>query len=229
MSLLQFLRDRLMAEWRCKLWLTLILNLLVCVPYYYLQHNHFFPATVMRPTVLDSAIPFAPEAVWLYLSIYLFMPIAPLLSADRRQLVKYGIGMATLALVASIVFVFWPTWCERPRMAKPNFGYQLLTAADNPYHAFPSLHAAFTVFSLLCALRLASELRFSVYWKALLMFWAGLILWGTLATKQHVLFDLAGGSLLAIVVYFITVRKVASPVSICSNPVFGAGSTNQQL
>jgi len=210
--------SRLRAEWRFKLFLIVALNLAVCVPYYILQRNHFFPATLMPPSSLDLLIPFSPGAVWLYLSLYLFMPIGPLLMVDRRQLVHYGIAMAAMAFVASVVFAFWPTICQRPPVTHANAGYRLLTGIDNPYHAFPSLHAAFAVFSALCGELVWRELRSSLLWRMAWWIWCGLILYATLATKQHVAADILAGSILSVGIYFCTLGKNTSLEKICSKP-----------
>src|SRR5438270_730690 len=60
---------RLKTELALKLVLLVALNLWVYVPYLFLQRHQFFPATMMRPGVLDQWIPFLPQTVWIYLSI----------------------------------------------------------------------------------------------------------------------------------------------------------------
>jgi len=217
---------RLRSEWRLKLWLTIGLNLGVCAPYYFLQQHHFFPATLMRPTALDEAVPFLPAAVWLYLSIYLLMPIPPLLMTSRSQLARYAVGMAAMSLLADVVFLWWPTVCERPTAAQADFAYNLLTQIDNPFDAFPSLHAAFAVFTALCADLLLRESQSSTLWRCGLWTWVALILWATLATRQHVAVDLLAGAALAILSYLLTIGRVASRASICSTA--GVPSTNAQ-
>jgi len=62
--------------WRGKLVLATLLTLWVSVPYYSLQHAVFFPVRVMQPGPIDRAIPFAEETAWLYLSLYLLLPLA---------------------------------------------------------------------------------------------------------------------------------------------------------
>lgn len=196
------LLQRLRTEWRLKLAVTIFLNLWVGIPYYGLQHVHFFAETVMRAGIVDQSIPFAPNAVWLYLSLYLLMPIAPLLMQRREELMRYAGGMAGATFLATIVFIFWPTICLRPEVPSPSGAYPLLVAIDRPFHAFPSLHACFAVYSVLCA-RITG---FPLWSRLILWTWAALIAYGALATKQHVFIDLIAGGILGCFAFYVAFR-----------------------
>lgn len=179
-----------------KLVLMVVLNLLVYVPYLLLQRHHFFPAKNMPPTFFDRMIPFSDQAVWLYLSIFLLMPVGPFLMNNRNQIFRYAVGIFLISLCANIIFIFWPTSCPRPDVQGTIPAYQMLTTIDNPFHAFPSLHAAFAVYSALCGALVLRELNVSRLWRIILGLWVFMILYATLATKQHVLVDIIAGSTL---------------------------------
>jgi len=83
----------------------------------------------------------------------------------------------------------------------------MLIGIDNPFHAFPSLHAAFAIFSALCADRVLREMRSNGLWRSCIWIWAGLILFATLATKQHMMADIVAGSILAFGVYLCVFNK----------------------
>ena len=199
--------DRLLAEWRLKLALLLALNAWVYLPYYYLQRNHFFPAITMPASPLDRWIPFWSGAVWIYFSVYLLMPIGPFLMNQRKQLLRYAAGIALIGAIADVVFVFWPTVCPRPDPSEANAVYQTLIAIDTPFHAFPSLHAAFAVYSALCAIQVLREVNGKRLWRAVPWIWAFLILAATLLTKQHVVADIVAGSGLGFGGYFLAFRE----------------------
>jgi hypothetical protein len=191
---------RLRAWLGLKLLLLVLLSLWVYVPYLYLQKHHFFAVTVMPEGALDHMIPFASGATWLYLSIYLLIPIGPFLMKEHGQILRYATGIVLTGLCADIIFIFWPTVCIRPGILGTNAAYQFLTTIDNSYHAFPSLHAAFAAYSALCGGMMMRELgRRAV--QAGLWLWAGLILYATLATKQHVTADIIAGAALGFGVY----------------------------
>ena len=88
----------------------------------------------------------------------------------------------------------------RPVAAPEHTAYALLVGVDRPTNSFPSLHAGLSVYSLLFIARVLRDdplrslrlapLRIGVPWIAL-------ILYSTLATKQHWAVDLPAGALLA--------------------------------
>ena len=168
--------DRLRSELKLKMFLTVALNLWMFLPYHFLQWHHFFPSIVMPESFCDRLIPFSDRAVWIYLSIYLLMPVGPFLMKDRGEIGRYALGVGLIGVLADFVFIFWPTWCPRPPAAGVNPLYRMLIGIDNPFHAFPSLHAAFAIFSALCADRVLREMRSNGLWRSCIWIWAGLIL-----------------------------------------------------
>jgi PAP2 superfamily len=175
--------DRLCFNLPLKLVLLVALNLWVYGPYLFLQRHHFFPATPMPSSFLDRLIPFSAQAVWLYLSIYLLMPLGPFLMNRRAQLLRYALGIMFISLLADVFFIFRPTLSPRPQGVEANFAYQALTKIDNSYHAFPSLHAAFAVYSALCGAAVLREYGSRRFWRIGLWLWVALILYATLATR----------------------------------------------
>lgn len=192
---------RLQSELALKLILVVVLNLWVYLPYLFLQRHHFFPATNMPASFFDRMIPFSDQAVWLYLSIYLLMPVGPFLMNSRRQIFRYAIGIVLISLLANAIFLFWPTSCLRPDVQGANVAYQTLITIDNSFHAFPSLHSAFAVYSALCGGLVLREIGSRRFWRFSLWLWAALILYATLATKQHVVADIIAGSALGLGIY----------------------------
>lgn len=205
--------SRLRACLGLKLVLLVVLNLWVYVPYHFLQRYQFYPGTEIPASILDSLIPFSDHMVWLYLSIYLLMPIGPFLMTGRPQLIRYAVGIALISLLADLVFFFWPTTCPRPVVEAVNPAYRLLVLIDNPFHAFPSLHAAFAVYSALCLELLWRELRGGWFWRGGVWAWTFLILMATLATSQHMIVDLVAGSVLAIGVFYCVVKPRTARVN----------------
>jgi membrane-associated phospholipid phosphatase len=188
--------DRLKSEWALKLILLFVLNFWVYAPYLFLQRHHFSPTTTMPLSFCDRLIPFLPQTVWIYLSIYFLMPIGPFLMNKRQQILHYALGIILISLFADIIFLFWPTSCPRPNAVGTNAIYQALISMDNSFHAFPSLHAAFAVYSAMCGGLVMRELSNSRFWQICLWLWAFLILLATLTTKQHVVLDIIAGSML---------------------------------
>jgi len=124
----------------------------------------------------------------------------PAFSTSRQQLRRYTAGMTMMFLIAGICFFLWPIDYPRPALpADAPWIYRTITLVDKPINSLPSLHAGLTVFTLLYAARIFSDLPKRRRYALLMLgwFWAAIILYGTLATKQHYLADLPPGALLA--------------------------------
>ncbi|HVU27018.1 MAG TPA: phosphatase PAP2 family protein [Verrucomicrobiae bacterium] len=188
--------SRLKSEWLLKIIFLFTLNLWVYAPYLFLQRHHFFPTTTMPSSFCDRLIPFLPQTVWIYLSIDFLMPIGPFLMNRRQQIFRYAFGIVLIGAIADVIFLFWPTSCPRPNAGGTNAVYQTLVSIDNSFHAFPSLHAAFAVYSAMCGTMVMRELSNSKIWQIVFWLWVFLILLATLTTKQHVILDILGGSAL---------------------------------
>jgi hypothetical protein len=171
------------------------------VPYYALQRFALFPATIMAPTALDDRIPFTEGAVWLYLSLFLLIPLAPLFVAPGPPVGRYVAGVAAIGLVSHLCFLFWPTAVARPAVAAPGFPYAVVVGADRPVNAYPSLHASLAVYSALWGHALLRGARGAAWWRAGLWAWTLAVLYGALAIRQHVVTDLLAGAALGTAVF----------------------------
>src|SRR6185295_988673 len=84
----------------------------------------------------------------LYLSLWLYVSLAPALLTDRRELASYGIATVVLSTIGLTIFLLWPTavptsdiiWSQHPSFA-------FLQSVDASGNACPSLHVAFAVFT----------------------------------------------------------------------------------
>jgi membrane-associated phospholipid phosphatase len=84
-------------------------------------------------------------------------------------------------------------------VASSQAGFELLRGVDATGNACPSLHVAAATFSALWLERLLRELSLPRSWRIANALWYALIVWSTLATKQHVWWDVTAGLLLAMV------------------------------
>jgi membrane-associated phospholipid phosphatase len=198
--------DRLRAELKLKLVGTAAITLWLSVPYLLLERFQLFTVTPMSAGFVDRAIPFSDKAVWPYLSVYALLLIGPALMIRREPLLRYAFGLAAMGVVADAVFLFWPTMCPRPDPAQTITLYQKLVSIDTPGNSFPSLHAGYAVYGALFAVQVLSEMRAGPIWKLLVWIWALLVLYATIATRQHVFTDIVAGSLLGWLAFLIPRR-----------------------
>jgi membrane-associated phospholipid phosphatase len=202
--------ERLRAELPLKLAVWIGLAIGICVPYFALQHVRWLPVRELSGTSLDQAIQFSPAWIYAYASLALLVPLAPLLARTRSELIRYSKGLAILCGSCFVLFLLFPVAGPRPVWAEPTGLYATIVTLDRPTNSLPSLHAGLTVYSFLFLGRVfASSLqaRGRSRFVAVAGFWGGLILYSTVATKQHWLIDVPAGALIAWVAHHITWRS----------------------
>lgn len=175
--------------------------------YFYLLKWPAFPTTVMPVTFVDRLIPFQPAALPLYVSLWIYVSLPPVLLATRRELYYYGAAMAAPCLAGLIVFYFWPTVVPTPnidwsRYPQVNF----LKDLDASGNACPSLHVATAVFSGVWLHSLLRRLGTPRLLLAFNVLWGFGIVYSTLATRQHVAVDVLAGVALGSTAAYLSLR-----------------------
>ena len=175
--------------------------------YFYLLTSPAYPTTVMPFTTLDQLISFEPRAMPLYISLWVYVSLPPMLLVTRREMYAYAAAMTGTCLVGLIIFYVWPTsvppagidWARHP-------GMDFLKSMDASGNAFPSLHVVTAVFSGFWMHHLLQ--RFDVPRWVLLgnWLWCIGIVYSTLATRQHVMVDVAGGLALGGLAAWLSLR-----------------------
>jgi membrane-associated phospholipid phosphatase len=169
----------------------------------------FFSPTVMPLIFLDAWIPFVPAAFWAYVSLWVYVSLPPALMADFRTLIFYGIWVASLCLFCLGIFWLVPTevpvadidWQLYPDMA-------VIKGLDAGGNACPSLHVASAVFSACWLQRVLSNVG-----APRLVFWLNwvqclLIVWSTVAIRQHVVLDVFAGALIGLIFAVLSLRHM---------------------
>ena len=202
--------NRLRSNLRLKVVLLLSLPVVVTVAYLGIQREIIFPARRVPLTWLDGVIPFRPRWIWAYLSLYLLNPIGPLFTRSRQDLLRYSRGILFLFVSGIVCFVFFPVAGPRPLSADSYWLYQGLTGIDRPYNSFPSLHAGCAVYAVLFAAYASLDTSHRTLRTCLMTvawIWVALILYSTIATRQHFFIDLPGGMFLGWLAYRLLVVK----------------------
>lgn len=167
------------------------------VAYFWVLHHPPSPPTVMPLTALDHLIVYQPAALPVYLSLWVYVSLAPALLKDARELASYGLATTALSVVGLGTFLAWPTavpafdidWTQHPSI-------QFLKTVDVASNACPSLHVAFAVFTSVWLERVLREMGTGVPLRVFNVLWCAGILYSTLATRQHVVLDVLAGVLL---------------------------------
>lgn len=196
-----------------KLLLALFCSVFFCVPYFYLQRYPLFAVHTLPLLGVDENIKFSARWVWVYQSAYIIIFAVPLLLKSESDLFCWLKGYVALCLASFCILALYPIACPRPDLAaKVDPMYRLLISYDGKINCFPSLHAALTVYCAVFAFRVPAFKRLSVSNRSLsgaagcsLIIWALMILFSTVATKQHYFLDLPPALLIAFASYFCSV------------------------
>ena len=188
---------RVMAHWRLKLFAILGFTAVFFAAYFRTLKYPAFPVTVMPTTALDRLIGFHPSALLLYVSLWVYAPLAPMLLVQKRKLLAYGSAVGAISLAGLAIFYFWPTSIPRPDVDWARYpGFEFLKTIDRSGNACPSLHVTFAVYSAIWFDRLLRRMRAPGPVRILNGCWCLGILYSTLATRQHVALDLYAGAAL---------------------------------
>lgn len=165
--------------------------------YLYLLKNPALPVTTMPITAVDRLISAEPLALPLYLSLWVYVTLPPILMLTRREIIEYGGRIGLLCLIGLVIFYFWPSavppanidWAIYPGMA-------FLKTVDGAGNACPSLHVATAVFSAFWLHKRLPSLGLGNRSRLFSACWCIAILYSTMATKQHMAVDVFSGGAL---------------------------------
>ncbi|MFY9512562.1 MAG: phosphatase PAP2 family protein [Rubrivivax sp.] len=175
--------------------------------YFHMLRNPVFPVTEMPLTPLDAWIPFQPQALAVYLSLWLYVGVAPGLLLTLRDLLVYGLWAAALCLVGLACFYLWPTTVPPRTMDVSGLpGFALLQGVDGAGNACPSLHVATAVFTALWVRRLLAIVGAPAWLHGLNLAWVLAITWSTVAIRQHVVLDAVAGAVLGTLFAWAAIR-----------------------
>ncbi len=205
----------LLQRWWHLQWLKLIgivaWTWLFFAAYFVLLRNPQGPVTLMPLTALDGWFGFHAGAVWPYLSLWLYVGIAPALQPSLRSLLAYGAWVGVLCALGLLCFYAWPTAVpphahDIDAAAATQPALALLRGVDAAGNACPSMHVAMAVFSGCWLHRQLRSVRAPRWTQLANGVWLLAIVWSTLALRQHVVLDVLAGALLAAVVVGAALR-----------------------
>lgn len=154
----------------------------------------------------ELAIPFVPEFIWMYLSLYLTFLLPPFF-LHERQLVKLGKELVIGTILSGVIFLIFPSVLGFERVI-PQGEYQAyfetIFLLDFPHNMVPSLHIVYSGFILLSIYQAVSK----AWIKAFVSSWFFLICASTLLVHQHHLADVFFGSFIVLLLnYYIKEEK----------------------
>ena len=167
--------------------------------------------TSLRPQPLhlyvagELAVPFVPEMIWVYVSMYALF-LMPLLFVPAAHMPALGKQLIAGTLVSGFLFLLLPAELGFARELPTNPPYAGIYAAlfdvDRPHNLVPSLHVVFTVAIGLACAGAAQPLA-----RACLVTWIATVVASTLLVHQHHVLDVAA----ALTLVFLLRRRYKVP------------------
>lgn len=186
------------------------------VGYFHLLRNPSAPPLPMPVTALDRWIDYRPQAIWPYISLWIYVGIAPALLPTMAALLRYGAWAAALCALGLGLFALWPTalppgWAPTPVPGQA--AEALLRGLDAPGNACPSMHVASALFNAIWVHRLMAGFGAPGWTRVLNLAWLAAIVWSTMALRQHVLVDVLAGAALGAAMGALSLRYGPEPVA----------------
>jgi membrane-associated phospholipid phosphatase len=179
--------------------------------YFELLHYPRAVVTKMPATWVDDWVVFWPPAFYVYVSLWLYTALAPALQPNFARLVVYGFGIGAVCAAGLLIFWIFPTAVPFDASAPwlQDSTTSILRKIDLSGNAFPSLHVATAMFTGMSLHAIIREARCPRALLVLNWVWCALIVYSTLAIKQHVMCDVLAGVLLGAIfgIAYLSIEK----------------------
>lgn len=177
--------------------------------YFTVLRHPLLPPAVMPLTPVDAWIPFSAAAFPVYASLWVYVSLPPAFLASVRALVLYGAWVGAMCIFCLALFWLFPTAVPAFAIdwdAHPELG--MLKGLDAAGNACPSLHVASAVFSAWWLVQLVRRLAAPATLAWMATAHCLLILWSTVALRQHVVLDVVAGALVGGVFALLSYRHL---------------------
>ncbi len=183
------------------------------------NHFHLFTPRTLPLSWVDELVPLVPNTVWLYISEYFLFIVVYIFCRSPLNLNRYFYSFFVVYFLSTIIFIVWPTTYPRHLFPLPTnineityYVFNMLRNADTPANCCPSLHVSSVYLASFVYLD-EDKRKFPFFFT-----WATVVAVSTLTTKQHYLFDIILGFLMAAVTYWFFSRcaNYTSPAAVAA-------------
>jgi membrane-associated phospholipid phosphatase len=169
---------------------------------------------LMPVTPIDTLVPFSIYSLPIYLSLWVYASLAPGLLYSLRSLLLYGAWIALMCLVCLAIFWAFPTCTPRGEIDLAVYPAMAFLRVDTARNACPSLHVASAVFTAAWLALLLRRLNAPAIVRGLNLAYCPLIIWSTLAVRQHVFLDTVAGAFVGAVFAALSIRSIERRIPI---------------
>ncbi|MGU3576682.1 phosphatase PAP2 family protein [Brucellaceae bacterium C25G] len=152
-------------------------------------------AYFLTPSAIDRWFVFSPDAIWLYMSFFIFVPLG-YLCAHPDKVRQLSFAMVISAIGAGIVFALFPTTMAFPPVTQSGFSAEalkILMQYDTTVNCLPSLHVTLTLLVIIAMWKRGAWLRNMFF-----AVWGSAIIISILQLYRHQFVDLVTGLMLGI-------------------------------
>jgi len=174
------------------------------VGYGFTNHFPIFTPRYLPMTFIDDFFGFRPWTSWIYMSDFLLMFLPIILVTEIAMMKRLMRAFFLSMSIHYLFFFFFPTTMHRPPLTGDGvteFVFGLVRMIDTPVNCFPSMHVS------LCFVVALSFWHTKKVWSVFFLIWASLIALSTLSTKQHYLWDVLGGLIIAAIACAFAFRR----------------------
>jgi hypothetical protein len=163
---------------------------------------------------LDSRIPYLPWTISVYMCLwgFYFLPVLtyPMTASGAEELFRLYFGLIVVTLTACVVFIVCPAemtlradvaWSGESTFWDRQ--HQMIRVLDKPFNTWPCLHVAQPTLIVLMVSRWMGRR----VWTAALWAACAALAISTLTVKQHFIWDVLTGSLLALAYWYGKLRR----------------------
>jgi len=195
----------------------IILNLIIFQCLFYFISKTFQGKPTILTSSFDSAIPFIPEYIYVYIFWYLLLFIVPyyLFLKNKETFVKYCLVYCITVIICNLIFIIFPTAIVRPNIIPSNFTEwitNIIFTMDTPImNCLPSIHCALSVLFILSSF---DTPKYSFKYRLMIMVISVLIMASTLFIKQHVIYDVIAAILVVLPIWIlVSYSKLYKPLT----------------
>lgn len=176
--------------------------------YFWVMENPNATPLTVPTTPVDDLIPFSIAGLPIYLSLWVYVSLAPALLNSLRALLSYGFWISLMCVACLAFFWFFPTATPPAEIDLQRYPSMAFLRVDTGLNAFPSLHVASAVFTAAWLTILLRKINAPGYIHTLNIVYCLLIIWSTMAVRQHVFWDALSGTLIGLLFAVASIRSM---------------------
>jgi membrane-associated phospholipid phosphatase len=146
----------------------------------------------------ELGIPFVPQFIWAYLSMYALF-LLPLFLLPASRLPALGKQLIAATVASGVMFLLLPADLGFARVvpSEPIYAniYQGIFGIDRPHNLVPSLHVVWSSAILLACADVARPIG-----RGLLYAWLAIVVMSTVFVHQHHLLDVVAAALVVLII-----------------------------